>query len=538
MNHTLRPILLGIAVATTLTFHYKTARSDSLIAMGRVDSATTVLNSVNTVGGTITIDRISKGVRRLIITAPGAFAGTNINEFSLELSEHSPYSDEYINGTPYLRTSDELTFIINSCDLEDLTNEDAPEVRDVPFSFIVRKGDITSQEISPDTSHLLGLAFVEADGDILSSFGVDGMSVTVGGSAGSYMFALGKNGAFTDDTDTDYVVIVQPHAGGITDEITNVSSIVTSSDSKLVVSVDIADVQSATNADIGTQAGSLFSIAVYRIPDGPDVGPAASQLLYGQATVGAFGNLAAGSISAPGGVVTAAREALGVFFVDFNLHDGYNDYTGTEFIPVATVATTSTTDRNATTFPFLLNAHTLRVYVLITDVEVAGEDTGSFADESFTLIVYDTTTEFKSDIKIGNTQSLTSMRGNNVYNAVGAGQTIRVTPSGKSRERYFFSAENDGNSIDNFSIKEIGAGRILDTKYFNLSGGRTNVTAAIRSGLVAAPGVAPGASKLFMANVRYRSPDNTRKRKVRLVSTSDYGGSTDTARAKVKLARN
>lgn len=529
------PISLAcLAAILTITPCALFAQGDSLVAVGHVNNFTTVVNSTNTVGGTISVTDNGTGDRNLTISAPGAFVGAHVLDFVLDLTKRTSDSDDYVSGVIFSVTDDELVCRIRSVDLEDDTVENAQEDRYVAFNFLIRRGNRTAQTVSPATSHLIALAFIDSTGTPDAVFGVDGIEVTSSGSGGDYAILLEKPGYFQGDAGNDYVVFAQAQNIGLADELAGHSSTSTVSDDSVTISVDVYDVQSASNADTGTQVADNFCVAIYRIPSGPDNTPPASRLLFGSANIASSGSLSSGFTSVPHGVVSSANSGDGNYVVDFNAYGEFEGKSTDQYFATAKIRTVSSTDHLIQANAALLSDHTLRVFISIAGVERTGQITGIPENDAFSVTVYDLGATFQPDMQIGTKRSLTSMRGNNVYNSIGAGQTIRVSLNGTGPERYYFAAQNDGTSIDNFSILEIGAGKTLRSKYFRLTGGRANVTAAIRRGLVAAPAVAPGRTVLFQADTRYRSANSTKKRKVRLAGKSSYDTASDTARAKIQ----
>lgn len=145
------------------------------------------------------------------------------------------------------------------------------------------------------------------------------------------------------------------------------------------------------------------------------------------------------------------------------------------------------------------------------------------------------TTLFQPDLGIGSRGNPSTHRGNNSHNLSGAGQTESVTTLGAKKAKLYFSVQNDGDGADDFLLQGSRANRKFKfVKYFQLSGGRRNVTASmIRTGY-GQMDVDPGAVSLFQVQAK----PNGKKRasqtlKILAVSKGDSRGA-DLAKGKVK----
>ncbi|MCG8603029.1 MAG: right-handed parallel beta-helix repeat-containing protein [Verrucomicrobiales bacterium] len=83
-----------------------------------------------------------------------------------------------------------------------------------------------------------------------------------------------------------------------------------------------------------------------------------------------------------------------------------------------------------------------------------------------------------TDLMIG--KSSTSLKGGNIYNTSGVGQKVSRYP-GKSGKLHF-TAENDGILADTLRIRRSRGSRYFRVRFFQLSGGITNISGEIRTG--------------------------------------------------------
>lgn len=515
-----------------------TAQDDSLVAMGIVNSSGTLLNSTNTVGGVVSIDDNGTGNHDVVIDAAGAFAGAGINDFIVEVTRRGSDTDDYHIGEVTARTDDKLTVTIRSADLEqDDGSPSATEAVDSAFNFLIRRLNSADSTIPSGTAHLLALGRISSGGAPTFVFGVGDIAVTsTGAGAGDYEITLTETGAFTGDNSNDYVVLAQPRNSGLADEIATLSSITTASDDNIIVNIRTFDVQTAVASGLGTAFSDDFFFTVYRIPDAPEETAPASRLLVAAANVTSTGSLLEGATSIPGGVVTATDTATGRYEVNINAAGAFFGKDPEQYIAIATIRESILIDRIVQATVLIVNENTLRVELSTQDVEEDTEAVGLLEDEDFAVAIYDAGATFQPDMHIGEKRKLSKMKGDDRYNKRGGGQGIKLKLADTMRKRFHFATENDGTSIDSFSAKQKGAGRIVILKFFRLTGGKKNVTAAVRTGKAIAQDVRPGENVIFQGFANYRSSSKTPTKKIRLTGNSEYATDSDTVRIKTSAA--
>lgn len=534
-NHLIPRAAAGLFLAAVMGFFGPLkAAEDSLIAMGTVDAGTPAFfNSTNTVGGVLSLVDNGEGNIDIVIDAVGAFAGSAAGDFLVEITKLTSDTDNYAYGIVTNVTDDQLTITTRGVDLEGIVDPDDSNDSDTDFNFVIRRMP-TAGSIGAGTGFLLGLGRATSTGDLATGFGVDGVTVSTSQvGVGIYEVTFTKTGAFAGDVATDYVALAQVRGSGTDDELAAVSDVDISSDDSVVVEIRIHDVQEAVAGNAGTLENDDFFFSVYRIPAAPSEDSPGSALLVAGANVISTGSLQKGSTPLPGGVVTATDTAVGTYEVDVVAAGAFAGKLSAQYVAVATIADSLRRDKLIQASVSLINDSTLRIFVRIIDVEVDGNANGSDSDENFSVVLYDAAPTFQPDMQIGQKRNLLTMKGDDVFNTNGAGQGIKVKLPLSGTGRFHFAVENDGASMDNFLIKEKGAGSFVQTKYFRLTGGRTNVTAKVRAGKEVATGVAPDDSVTFQAQPRFRSPDAARLRNLKLKGTSDVDASTDTVKAKV-----
>ena len=141
---------------------------------------------------------------------------------------------------------------------------------------------------------------------------------------------------------------------------------------------------------------------------------------------------------------------------------------------------------------------------------------------------------YRPDVRIGKKSRVATQRGNNVYNSNGSGQTVKFTLTGKRKTKLYFSVENDGDRIDNHTVRGSKASKKLKSlRYFRLTLGRMNVTAsAIRFGFTQ-PQVNPRGVFIYQIQAESRGTGRARQT-VNLIARSVIDGrAIDIARAKL-----
>jgi hypothetical protein len=511
------------------------AQDDTLIAMGVVNGSGTLVNSTNTVGGVVSILDQGIGNHDIVIDAVGAFSGSS-GDYLLMVAKRDNDgfiydTDNYVYGNVESVTADQLTATVRSQDLEDASDKNGPLASDTDYNFIIRKVSTGSPTISSDSSHLMALGRVSPAGAIVSSFGVNGVAVSSSGAGGIYEITLARTGAFAGDGINDYVVLPIVRDSSLIDKVVGTSDIETASDDEVVLSIRVHDVQDGGAGTFGNASADDFFFTVFRIPSSSPAGAPKSTLLIAAANISSSGSLVEGASSLPNSVVSATDVATGRYEVDINAPGAFAGKTSNQYVAMATVRDGFVTDNTVSVDAVVLNDNTLRILLSTQDVENDLSISGDLEDEALAVVVYDTDPVFQPDMRIGRKRALKDMKGDDRYNTGGGGQGVRVTLPATGQENFFFAVQNDGASIDNFRVKEKGAGKIVKIKYFRLSGGRKNVTGAVRTGKIAAPQVAPGKVVIFKAQARYRSTSKTPKRNIRLLGTSQFGGSRDTVKA-------
>lgn len=537
MSHILNRVIGGACLTVLFSCTAATLRAadDSIIAMGTVDaSAASFFNSANSVGGALSITDNGTGDLDIVIDAVGAFAGAMEEDFLVEITRLGSDSDNFAYGVATNVTADQLVVTTRGVDMEGNGDQDNSNASNTDFGFVIRQMNANST-IGAGSGSLIGLGRVNSTGTLASGFGVNGIAVTsVQNNTGDYTVTLEKSGFFAGAAVEDFVVMATVRGSGTDDDIPTLNDVVITDDS-VELNILVFDTQIGGAETAGEADNDDFFFTVYQIPGSTVGGTPESALLIAGANVNSAGTLAKGATSLPGGVVTSTDTVVGVYEVDVVAAGAFAGKTASQYVALATIADPNVEDHIIQPLVTVINDSTLRIGIRITDVEVMGDTVGDPADDSFTVVLYDADPDFLTDMHIGQKRNLTKMKGNNRYNNSGGGQGIKVELPPTGRKRYFFAVQNDGASLDNFGIKEKGAGSIVKSKYFRLTGGRANVTAKVKRGREVATGVSPDQAVIFQAQPKYRNADSARNRKIKLRGTSLLSGSTDTVKAKVVL---
>jgi hypothetical protein len=114
-----------------------------------------------------------------------------------------------------------------------------------------------------------------------------------------------------------------------------------------------------------------------------------------------------------------------------------------------------------------------------------------------------TTNLYQTDMRIGPKTDPATHQGDNLYNLSGAGQSGRLTLKRARKGNLHFSVENDGDATDDLIVRGSRASRKFKfIRYFRLTGGRANITAAaIKAGYTRAD-VNPGEVTAFQVQAK------------------------------------
>ncbi|MAS94005.1 MAG: hypothetical protein CMO55_12490 [Verrucomicrobiales bacterium] len=141
------------------------------------------------------------------------------------------------------------------------------------------------------------------------------------------------------------------------------------------------------------------------------------------------------------------------------------------------------------------------------------------------------------DNKIGLKGNPATHKRDNLYNASGAGQKVKVKLNGKRFSKYWNSVQNDGDA-DSVLLRQTKVKKGYKLKSFRLTGGRANVTGALKRRGYVIPNIAPGNTVVFQHKVKKTTPGRSPKLKLKLIAQSTTAPvSVDTVQVKVKPGR-
>lgn len=125
---------------------------------------------------------------------------------------------------------------------------------------------------------------------------------------------------------------------------------------------------------------------------------------------------------------------------------------------------------------------------------------------------------WRPDQRIGKKRRLASHRGNDIYNRNGSGQKRTLRIRGRKGKAYL-SSQSDGDA-DDFRMRARGANRKVGLRVFRLTGGRSNVTGAVKRNRIVARTVAGGSPVTFRIESRPKTNGKRLKKKVKFQLTS------------------
>ncbi|MDF1861128.1 MAG: choice-of-anchor Q domain-containing protein [Verrucomicrobiales bacterium] len=140
---------------------------------------------------------------------------------------------------------------------------------------------------------------------------------------------------------------------------------------------------------------------------------------------------------------------------------------------------------------------------------------------------------FQPDVKIGKKSNPASHRRNNYYSASAAGQNLTLKLAGRRKGKSYFSVESDGDITETVTVRGTKPNRTLRLKAFRLTGGKTNVTARLATGLPLTD-MEPGSTVLFRVDVKARSKKKKPRQNLKYSAKSQVVPAADAVRLKVR----
>lgn len=511
---------------------------DTLVALGRVEFNGTLLSSQNTVGGVVSSVQNGAGDFTVTVDAIGAFAGATSTDFVVELAFASTGLDDNIMKSDVSVTDDQLTIDVYSVDVEGAGDPEAGEPQNRDFNFLVRRIPVGAATVVDGTRFLNAHGSVNADGTLANAYGLDGIVVTSTLNAtGDYSITLSKAGGFVGDTQAGHLMFLTPINGNTQDQVIYGQASSVSGDDSVTFTVRTTDVQSSVNDNTLTPENNPFWFTIYRLDTGLGGDPH-SQFLSALANVrgsDGFGEAAVGA--EPGMVVNTARNGVGNYTVTVTALGFFAGKTASDFVSIVTLRQAGFPDDGigSNAEIIIVNDDTLEIDVNTNDLEVSGQGVGVPLDSDFSLALYSVDPLVQPDLRIGTKRQLTRQKGDDIINSNGASQKIRLKLVDRRKKRFFFTIENDGNVVDDLRLNEVGGGKFLKTKYFDVQGGgRTNVSGTVRTGGEVVSDLRAGKLNRFEAQTRYKTLSKRPKRKLRITGSSIHSpADADTVKAKV-----
>ena len=508
---TILPVIALLLASSYGLFVQAATAQNSILAIGHVDDNTgNLINSAHTLGagGSVASSRNGVGDYTITLTSPGAFVGNVPMDFLVEVTaKWATSNDDVARATIDSVNANEVTILVHTSDLEDPSNVNTAEARDLPFFFTVYR----TPTAFPDpgaTKFLFATGKVDANGDLLSGVGVNGIAVQSSRNGeGDYFITLSKTGSFAGDSEDDYVVILTVEDNTDQDQAIRGDTVSVVSDDEVVVNVHTDDVQTNAGDDTVAPEDTEFFFTIYKIPAGTGAGLADSRLLVAMASVaGGSGNLFTPGFSFDGGTVASSRTAEGDYQVVITSLNAFAGRVADDFVLQLHLNQGNHDDIFINGRLLVTDDSTLTIDVQTQDLEVDGQALGVPEDANFFLLVLDAGVSVQPDLRIGRKKNLTLQFGDGVYNAGAAGQKISVGVPATGKKKYWFTLENDGRVSDDVFLKAKRSGKKIKAKYFRLTGGRENVTASMTTASYIVDSVPPGKLIRYEAQAKYTNP--------------------------------
>lgn len=514
----------------------RASAQESMIAMGNVSNSGNLDFEINSLGAVVASSSLGVGHYEITVTINDAFVGATANDFIVETSIEGSGADDIVASSQVSSVTDDVvTFNVRTMDVEESATPNAAVVVNEDFYFALRRVDVSATVLEGDSRYLLAAGNVDSDGVLNVAFGVNGIAVSsIRDGEGNYRVILTKTGAFVGDLSGEYLIFLTQIGSGATDQAFRGDVTTTAGDDSVEFRVRSLDVQASIAADAGTAADDNFVFSIYRLVGDETTGSPASRLISAIASVdGPTGNLVTGASVFGVSNVSSSRTAEGVYEVTITAPGAFAGSDPDRFAAMVGIKG-GIINRMAVANAVVSNDDTILVEVATHDVQTAGEVQGVLEDNDFYLVLYDLTPDLGPDLGIGTKRSLTTFKGFGTQNENGAGQGIRLNLTGTTQRKFFFASENTGDSIDGLRLKGLSTRGPLESSFFLVDGGKTNITASVKTGELVAEGVRPGDVVRFEGRTAFKSATTRPTKTIRLRGTSDLQTSSlDLVKAKV-----
>lgn len=514
----------------------RASAQESMIAMGNVDGGGNLDFEVNSLGAVVASSSLGTGNYQITVTINDGFVGATVDDFIVETTiEGSGAADTVASSQVSSVTDDVVTFNVRTMDVEESATPNAAVATDEDFYFALRRVDVSATTIEGDSRYLLASGNVASDGVLNIAFGVNGIDVTsIRDAEGDYRVTLTKAGAFAGDLSGEYLIFLTQIGAGTTDQAFRGDVSAFAGDDSVEFRVRSIDVQAAIAADSGVASDDNFIFSIYRLVGDETSGNPSSRLISAIASVdGPTGNLVSGASVFGSSNVTSTRSAVGDYAVTINAPGAFSGSDPERFGAVVGIKG-GITDRMVVADALVVDDDTVTIDVASHDVQTNGAAQGVAEDNDFYLVLYDLVPEIGPDLGIGTKKPLTTFKGFGTQNATGAGQGIKLNLTGTTQRKFFFASENAGDSIDGLRLKGIATAGPLETTFFRITGGKTNITAEVKTGSLVAEGVRPGEIIRFEGRTAFKSATTRPAKTIKLRGTSDFQTSArDLVKAKV-----
>jgi len=508
-HHLIQVVLAALLVLAGAS---RLAAQESLIALGKVNSDGSLAASSNTLGGVAASSRVGLGNYNLTVTAAGAFAGAATGDFLISTGIESAASgDRILNAGIVSVTNDVLTIKVRVNDVENSPTLDGAVAADGGFYFGIRRIDPLATTPASDSRHLLAAGTVNSSGSLAKAFGIDGITISsLRADTGDYFVTLTKTGAFALDSSLDYLVFLSLVGSASEDEAIRGDVSSTASDDSIAFNIHVDDVQNPGGADVGVPSNRNFVFSIYSLNSIDLNGGPASELFAAHTSVdGSTGNLVFGQSIFPGGVVGSTHLSAGRYQIEIVSAGAFAGVDSDRYVPIVDINNTNLADEAVQAQVTIPDANTLRITVATNDVQTNGDADGDPKDRSFFLSLIDTAPAVFHDLSLSTRNLPATFRGVGITNLNGAGQTVRLKLVNASASRVFFKSENAGSAIDDLRLKGQAITGKLDSRFFDTTTGRRNITAEVKLGAVAVEDLRPGDAVSIEGVIRYKSANQT-----------------------------
>ncbi len=397
---------------------------DGIIALGIVNSDTSIFQSFNTVGGTVTVTKQTTGYYILSLEAANAFSTLDFSDLYIHVTQlNTP--NVAAKATISSKTESVVRFQVFTDHLEDNSSLSSSTPTDAPFTFAIFRSPSSGA-----SRYLAATGTVNADGTLAGGTAIGNYTLSSEKTApNDYFLKLTKPEGFQPgaaEDNTMYIIQVASVGAGPDDE-TFISYPLPVINGEKGFQVSSKDQQAGSDPGDPTD-GQPFYFNIYRVDPSQIEVQARSKLLVALARVKFDGTLNSNPNPMPGTTVSSTRDSPGNFFVTIHSPGRFAGYSSTDLSLQLSHDFANNSDKIIIGNITVIDDDNVFVHVSPNDVQQSGNGTGVPSSSGFFLLLTDAKGSIQPDLRIGEKRNLSRMKGDNRINNSGNGQQTKLEP--------------------------------------------------------------------------------------------------------------